>query len=59
MRFHADTQSAWSNPTETNDPSLGMPHIFRQIFDKAEDGVLIAPPPYKKAGFKMPPWLKG
>lgn len=36
-----------------------MPHIFRQIFDKAEDGVLIAPPPYKKAGFKMPPWLKG
>lgn len=59
MRFHADTQSAWSYPTETNDPSLGMPHIFSQIFDKAEDGVLIAPAPYKKAGFKMPPWMKG
>ena len=59
MRIRADTQSAWSYPTETNDPSLGMPHIFSQIQDKANDGVLIAPWPYEKGTFQMPPWMKG
>jgi branched-chain amino acid transport system substrate-binding protein len=58
MRIRPDTQSAYSYPTETNDPSLGMPHIFSQIHDKTKDGVLVAPDPYKKAAFKMPPWMK-
>jgi branched-chain amino acid transport system substrate-binding protein len=59
MRIRTDTQSAWSYPTETDDPSLGMPHIFSQIHDQAEDGVLIAPWPYAKGKFQMPPWMKG
>ena len=58
MRIKAETQSAYSYPTETNDPSLGMPHIFSQIHDKAQEGVLIAPPPYQKGAFKLPPWMK-
>lgn len=59
MRFRPDTQSAFSYPTETNDPSLGMPHIFSQIKDKAKDGVLIAPAPYDVGSFETPPWMKG
>jgi branched-chain amino acid transport system substrate-binding protein len=59
LRFHRDTQSAYSYPAEINDPSLGMPHIFSQIQDKRKDGILIAPPPYEKAAFKMPPWTQG
>ncbi len=59
LRIHSDTQSAWSYPTETNDPSLGMPHIFSQIQDQTQDGVLIAPWPYEKGTFQMPPWMKG
>jgi branched-chain amino acid transport system substrate-binding protein len=59
MRIRPDTQSAYSYPTETNDPSLGMPHIFSQIHDKSKDGVLISPAPYVKGSFRMPPWMKG
>jgi branched-chain amino acid transport system substrate-binding protein len=59
MRLRPDTQSAYSYPTETNDPSLGMPHIFSQIKDKAQDGVLIAPAPYNVGSFETPPWMKG
>ncbi|MCR9140167.1 MAG: ABC transporter substrate-binding protein [Alphaproteobacteria bacterium] len=59
MRIRPDTQSAYSYPTETNDPSLGMPHIFSQIHDKTQDGVLISPAPYDKGVFQMPPWMKG
>jgi len=58
MRIRPDTQSAYSYPTETKDPSLGMPHIFSQVQDKAQDGVLIAPDPYKKGSFRLPPWMK-
>ncbi|WP_027233595.1 ABC transporter substrate-binding protein [Leisingera caerulea] len=59
LRIRPDTQSAFSYPTEVNDPSLGMPHIFSQIHDKAQDGALIAPHPYGVAEFKMPPWMQG
>lgn len=58
MRIRPDTQSAYSYPNETNDPSLGMPHIFSQVQDKTKDGVLIAPHPYQKGAFMMPPWMK-
>ena len=59
MRIRPDTQSAYSYPTETNDPSLGMPHIFSQIQDKSKDGFLIAPVPYEVMEFQTPPWMKG
>ncbi|WP_422026471.1 ABC transporter substrate-binding protein [Roseovarius sp.] len=59
LRLHPDTQSAWSYPSEVNDPSLGMPHVVSQIQDKAKDGVLIAPWPYEQGAFQMPPWMQG
>ena len=46
-------------PTQTNDPSLGMPHQFLQVQDHMQSPVLIAPPPYDVAEFVMPPWTKG
>ncbi len=59
MRIRPDTHSAYSYPTETNDPSLGMPHVFSQVHDKSEDGVLISPAPYGVGEFRTPPWIKG
>lgn len=58
-RFSADEQTAYSYPTQVADPSLGMPHQFLQIQDRAEGGRLIAPPLYAKAPFVSPAWLKG
>jgi branched-chain amino acid transport system substrate-binding protein len=58
MRIRPDTQSAYSYPTETRDPSLGMPHIFSQVHDKAKDGVLISPAPYDVGDYQTPPWMK-
>ncbi|WP_299852243.1 ABC transporter substrate-binding protein [uncultured Roseovarius sp.] len=53
-----ETQSAYAYPAQTNDPSLGMPHIFSQIQSKAEDGKLVAPWPYIVADFQLPNWMK-
>lgn len=58
MRIRPETQSAYSYPSETNDPSLGMPHVFSQIQDKTKDGVLIAPAPYGVGSYQTPPWGK-
>ena len=58
-RFNPAENAARSYPTEVNDSSLGMPHQFLQISDKAKGGGLIAPAPYDVASFKMPPWIKG
>jgi len=58
LRIRPDTLSAFSYPTETNDPSLGMPHLFSQIQDHTQDGVLIAPTPYEMGKFQTPPWMK-
>ncbi|WP_193175185.1 ABC transporter substrate-binding protein [Oricola nitratireducens] len=58
MRINPDGQSAFCYPSQTNDPSLGMPHIFSQIQDKAVGGVLIAPSPYDVGAFKLPSWMK-
>lgn len=57
-RFIPGEQAAYSYPTQTNDPSLGMPHQFLQIQDPAKSGLLIAPPPYDTAKFMLPPWMK-
>ncbi len=45
-------------PTQTKDPSLGMPHQFLQVQDHTKSPVLIAPAPYDVAEFVPPPWLK-
>ncbi len=58
LRTDPETQTAYSYPTDTNDPSLGMPHVFSQIHDKNKEGVLIAPSPYEMGVFQTPPWMK-
>lgn len=57
IRFNQASQQAFSYPVETNDPSLGMAHIFSQIKNKAENGYIIAPTPYETAQFEMPKWM--
>lgn len=56
-RFDPETQACVSFPTQTNDPSLGMPHQYLQIQDYTQDAKLIAPAPYQTAGFQLPPWM--
>lgn len=57
-RFITDEQSAYTYPTQTNDPSLAMPHQFLQIQDHTKGGLLVAPAPYDTAKFMLPPWMK-
>ena len=57
-RFIADEQSAYTYPTQNNDPSLAMPHQFLQIQDHTKGGLLVAPAPYDTAKFMLPPWMK-
>lgn len=57
-RFIQDEQAAYTYPTQTKDPSLGMPHQFLQIQDFKKGGLLVAPAPYDTAMFKLPPWMK-
>ena len=52
-------QAARTYPTETRDPSLGMPHQFLQVQNHLEQGKLIAPEPYETAAFQIPPWISG
>jgi branched-chain amino acid transport system substrate-binding protein len=57
MRMDPETQSAFCYPSQTADPSLGMPHIFSQIHAKDENGYIVAPAPYDVAAFKVPSWI--
>ncbi len=57
-RFIQDEQAAYTYPTQTKDPSLGMPHNYLQIQDFTKDAALIAPDPYTVAKFVTPPWIK-
>jgi branched-chain amino acid transport system substrate-binding protein len=58
-RFMRDEQAAYSFPTQVADPSLGMPHQFLQILDRAQGGRLIAPAPFATADFVKPRWIAG
>ena len=57
-RFVPNEQAASQYPTQTKDPSLGMPHQFLQIQDYKKGPVLIAPAPYETGKFMTPPWIK-
>jgi branched-chain amino acid transport system substrate-binding protein len=57
-RFIANEQTAYQYPTQTKDPSLGMPHQFLQIQDYTKGPALISPPPYDTGKFTTPPWIK-
>ena len=57
-RYVPETLSAYCYPSQTNDPSLGMPHIFSQIQDHKTDGVLVAPAPYNVGQYSRASWMK-
>lgn len=57
VRFNPKTQQAYSYPVQTNDPSLGMPHVFSQIETKEENGKIISPTPYGGTEFRTPKWV--
>ncbi|GAB5470311.1 MAG: ABC transporter substrate-binding protein [Rhodospirillales bacterium] len=56
-RYEVEGQAAYCYPTQIADPSLGMPHQFLQHQDYREQPLLIAPPLYAVAPFKLPPWV--
>jgi branched-chain amino acid transport system substrate-binding protein len=56
-RYDPPTQACVTFPTQTNDPSLGMPHQYLQIQDYTQEPKLIAPAPYQTASFVLPPWM--
>lgn len=57
IRFNQTSQQGFSYPVETNDPSLGMAHIFSQIKKKEENGYIVSPTPYETAQFELPKWM--
>jgi branched-chain amino acid transport system substrate-binding protein len=56
-RFDQTAQEAFSYPVQTDDPSLGMPHLFSQIETTEEDGKIISPAPYAVTDFRIPHWI--
>ena len=58
IRFDQKSQQGFSYPVQTNDPSLGMSHIFSQIDKKEENGKIISPSPYGVTEFRTPKWIK-
>jgi branched-chain amino acid transport system substrate-binding protein len=57
-RFIPNEQAAYQYPTQTKDPSLGMPHQFLQIHDFKKGPALTGPEPYATGKFTTPPWIK-
>ncbi|MGE4481150.1 ABC transporter substrate-binding protein [Acidocella sp.] len=51
-------QAATSYPNATNDPSLGLPHLFYQIQGPYLRHSAIAPHPYDITSFKLPSWFR-
>lgn len=57
IRYHPRWQAAVPYPNATNDPSLGLPHLFYQLRDPDQRANLVAPEPFSDAAFELPPWL--
>lgn len=57
--FHFDPEGlvVYSYPSQTKDPSLGLPHQFLQHQDYRTEPRLIAPSLYATHDFMLPPWL--
>lgn len=55
--YHPEWQAAVPYPDAVNDPSLGLPHLFYQIYNSGREQALIAPQPYNESNFEIPPWL--
>ncbi|WP_333814748.1 ABC transporter substrate-binding protein [Tabrizicola sp.] len=56
INYHPGWQAAIPYPDYTNDPSLGMPHLFYQIQKSGQEHEIIAPEPYTTARFRLPSW---
>ena len=57
VTFEVGAEAAVPYPDAVNDPSLGLPHLFYQIFNSGHEQALIAPSPYNETTFELPPWL--
>jgi branched-chain amino acid transport system substrate-binding protein len=57
IRFHPTWQAAIPYPDATQDPSLGLPHLFYQLRGAQTTPALIAPEPFVESSFELPPWL--
>jgi branched-chain amino acid transport system substrate-binding protein len=57
IRYHPAWQAAVPYPDATQDPSLGLPHLFYQLRGPDEPAALIAPEPFIEQAFELPPWL--
>lgn len=57
ISYHEQWQAAIPYPDATDDPSLGLPHLFYQIRGVDEPLALIAPEPYQDSSFELPPWM--
>lgn len=56
VRYHPKWQAAVPYPNATNDPSLGLPHLFYQLRKPGEEANLVAPVPFSDSTFELPPW---
>ncbi|WP_428929615.1 ABC transporter substrate-binding protein [Marinibacterium sp. SX1] len=58
MTFHPEYQMCMPYPGYTDDPTLGMPHLYYQIQDWTKtERALISPAPYAPDQFVLPPWM--
>jgi branched-chain amino acid transport system substrate-binding protein len=57
IRYHPTWQAAVPYPDATQDPSLGLPHLFYQLRGPEEPAALIAPEPFVEQPFELPPWF--
>ncbi|MFC7052049.1 ABC transporter substrate-binding protein [Hansschlegelia quercus] len=57
IRFDETWQAATPYPVVTQDPSLGLPHLFFQIRPDLKQLALIAPEPFNTDRFVLPPWM--
>lgn len=51
FRSHAGVQY----PNQTQDPSLGQPHLIVQVHN--QENIVVSPEPYTNGGFEIPPWM--
>jgi branched-chain amino acid transport system substrate-binding protein len=54
-RFTKSDHTVPPYPSEVDDPSIGMPHLYFQIQDGQQ--VPVGPAPYTKGKVQLPPWL--
>ncbi|MFO1151699.1 MAG: ABC transporter substrate-binding protein [Alsobacter sp.] len=58
IHYHPSWQAAVPYPDATQDPSLGLPHLFYQLRGGQTAPALIAPEPFVESSFELPPWLQ-